>query len=338
MQDERQFIARLEAAEPEELAQLLAHPSADEERVLRAYLGDDRYQRMHSMALRHSAVRGARVSRGNVVVLHGIMGGELTAIGRASAQDPIWVKILRLMGGGLDVLQLAEDGLTGTDPQVDVRATGILKRFYGEQILSLSQNWTVRTFWYDWRKDLDVTADALAAQLSSWFPENTPVHLVAHSMGGLVARTFIQRHPERWKRMWDEKEGGKAGGRLVMLGTPNYGSFAIPQVICGLDDTVRKLALLDLLHGVSGLLRILNTFVGSYQMLPSPFEMAHMEPLYQSATYADLRVPQRHLDTARRHHDRLRKVIDPKRMVYVAGFNQLTLCDIQPAECNFAEL
>jgi hypothetical protein len=39
--------------------------------------------------------------------------------------------------------------------------------------------------------------------------------------------------------MWDQQSNGARGGRLVMLGTPTYGSFIIPQVITGLEPMVR---------------------------------------------------------------------------------------------------
>ena len=48
-------------------------------------------------------------------------------------------------------------------------------------------------------------------------------------MGGLVCRTFIKRHPDRWKTMWDAERNGERGGRLVMLGTPNHGSYLTLQ-------------------------------------------------------------------------------------------------------------
>lgn len=328
MIDERSFIARLEAAGPTELARILQRPTDEEERVLRAHLGDDRYQRMHGMALRKS-MRAARPVAGNLVVLHGIMGSELTSFDRSGAAEHIWVKILRLIAGRLGLLHLSDDGRTELEGQHDVRATGILKRHYGEILLWLGENWNVRAFWYDWRKDLTLAADALAAQISGWFDDRSPVHLVAHSMGGLVARTFIKRHPRRWASMWDKEGKGSRGGRLVMLGTPNHGSFAILHVITGLEGTVRNLATVDLLHSRTDLLKILNSFVGSYQMLPSPLMMKNVEPLYKAETYGALNVPQRHLTNARKHHDALQDVVDGERMFYVAGYGKPTFSDIR---------
>ena len=339
MFDEREFIARVEASDPDEFKDILTAPNADEERVLRVHLGDTRYQRMHGMALRRgSARRAAGQPRGNVVVLHGVMGSELSVFDRRGDGDHIWINLLRIANGRLDQLQLDEDGRTEFLAGADVRTTGILKRYYGELLLSLAESWNVRGFWFDWRKDLNVSAAELQAQLSGWFDDDDPVHIVAHSMGGLVARTFIRSHPQRWEAMWDAgveskdpqlaRAAGTLGGRLVMLGTPNHGSFAIPQAIFGLDDTIQKLALIDLRHSTGELLTILNSFVGSFQMLPSPFELPEVEPLYDPGTYGDLDILEHRLSNARKHHERLRGVVDPERMVTIAGSNRPTYTGI----------
>ncbi len=333
--NERSFIARVESANTDELVKILARPSAQEERALRVHLGEQRYQRMHNLALRHTAGRGTRGRQGRVVVIHGIMGGELTAVDRAGDKDQIWVKALRILSGRIDRLRLADDGIAGFNPAYDVHASGILKRTYGDLLLKLSLNWDTRAFWFDWRKNLNIAADELAAKINGWFGEDTPVHIVAHSMGGLVARTFIKRHGTRWKKMWDgqSKSKGKAGGRLIMMGTPNHGSFAIPQVITGIEKMVGLLAIADSFHSRAQLLEIFNSFVGSFQMLPSHIIKPEMAPLYNSATYAkqsfgDLRVSQSHLDAARKHHEDLINVVDPERMRYIAGYNRLTYSNI----------
>jgi pimeloyl-ACP methyl ester carboxylesterase len=321
--DERAFISRVEAAEPDLFATLLARPSRDEERALRAYFGDARFERLHTMAIRSTgATRGSRIVKGNVVVLPGIMGSELSEYS-GSSSSCIWVDPLRLVSGQVGHLRLDDQGR----PVFDVRASGVLKLFYGELILSLSERWNVRTFWFDWRRDLRDSAAQLAERLASWFPEEAPVHLVCHSMGGLVARTFIQAYPERWGKMLDKDASrpGAQGGRLIMLGTPNHGSFAALQVITGLERIVRWLARLDWKHSHTELLSILNTFVGTFQMLPSPRVMKELAPLYQASTYGDLRVSQARLDIAREHHERLADIVDPQRMIYVAGYNHPTL-------------
>jgi hypothetical protein len=113
-----------------------------------------------------------------------------------------------------------------------------------------------------------------------------------------------------------------------MLGTPNHGSFDIPRVIAGNERIVKFLARVDIRLSASRLRDILNTFVGTYQMLPSPFTEPQAEPLYQAQSYAPVQVSQRHLNTAREHHDRLRAVVDPDRMVYVAGSGMPTYVEL----------
>src|SRR5512146_3300143 len=220
MFNERAFIAQVEAADPAAFSRLLQRPSRDEEMALRRHLGDSAFERMHALAARQP-VRGA-TKRGNLVVLHGIMGGELLAVDRGGVQDRVWLNLLRLIGGCFERLTLDAAGVGPADAKWDVRASGILKKYYGDQLLYLSQEWNVRAFWYDWRLDLKTAAAALDQQLTGWFGARAPVHLVAHSMGGLVARAFIRWHPEHWQGM-----AGAHGGRLLMLGTPNYGSFSV---------------------------------------------------------------------------------------------------------------
>jgi pimeloyl-ACP methyl ester carboxylesterase len=336
--DERAYIARMESAGVDELAGMLTRPTVRQEKTLRAYLGDERYSRMHELALKHNVRRGLARPKGNVVVIPGIMGSELTTVNREGVSDQVWLRARRIIFGGLGRLRLGEDGRSEHDLRFDVRASGILKRYYGELLLSLSQDWNVRAFWYDWRKDLTIAADELKAQISGWFDEDAPIHIVAHSMGGLVARTFIKNHTDRWDEMWDDGSDGRLGGRLIMLGTPNYGSFEIPRAMTGLGDAVRKLALADITHDRTSLLSILNTFVGSYQMLPSPDIMPKMEPLYDSETYVGLRIPQSRLDIARKHHKLLREAIGAERMVYVAGYDRPTYSDIDhPSHVNREE-
>ncbi len=330
MFNEREFISQVERANPEELANLLIRPSLQEEKALRAHLGDERYQRMHSMALKRKVSRGATTTpKGNVVVIHGIMGAELS-VSSGGPGDLTWVNVLRILRGWLDRLRLSDDGRSDANSKFTVTATAIMKRYYGEMLLALSENWNVKDFFFDWRKDLDLAADALNLRIGSSFDDGAPVHIVAHSMGGLVARTFIKKYPDRWRTMWDDKGNGKAGGRLIMLGTPNQGSFSIPQVITGLEGLVRKLATVDLRHNRQELLETFNSFVGSYQMLPSPEEMSDIAPLYNSGTYSkfNVNVPQQHLTRALTHHQWLKDTIDFDRMVYVAGFDQPTYSDI----------
>ena len=310
--NERTFLAQLEAATPDELSQILRRPSAEEQRVLEIYFGTARLERLRGLALRGQR-RGT--PRGNVVVLHGIMGGELTVFPPNQSSQQIWMNIPRIAIGGVGWLRMTPEPKS----QFEVRPTGILKKWYSEMLLGLAADqWNVQAFCFDWRLDLADLADALRAQIDKWFGASAPVHLVAHSMGGLVARTYLLRHPQRWAK----------GGRLIMLGTPNHGSFAIPQVITGALHTVRMLAAVDFTHNRAELLAILNGFLGSLQMLPSPLVMPTMAPMYDANTWAGFGVTGKLLERARQSHDRLAKVVDGARMTYIAGCNQITKVDV----------
>lgn len=337
-----ELIARLEQApDAEGLARVLREVEGPEEEQLAEYLGRDRLRRLRRLASRAArgptgGAAGSGGPIGNVIVLHGIMGGELT-VGSASQAamrrggDEVWIHYLRMAFGAIGKLRLAPGGRKGADPRYEGYGSGILKRYYGDTILWLGRAYRTRAFWYDWRRSLEEAADDLRKVIETEFA-GQPVHLVAHSMGGLVARTFIQRHPAVWARLVERDAEGRMlrGGRLVMLGTPNHGSLAIPQIITGLEPMVRKLAMLDLDHSLASIQEIVNTFPGSLQMLPSPrVRNGEFAPLYESETYRKLRSPleisQDLLTAAAEHHQRIAGVVDPERMVYVAGYDQPTL-------------
>jgi hypothetical protein len=354
MFDERAFIEEFQQAQtPGRLAELLRDPSPDQERALRLYLGDDRYQRLHGLAVRletSRGVRGAQPGAGmeegkparprNVIVIPGIMGSELTVY-EARTSTLIWVSYWRLFRGWLDRLRLDEGGRLPYPPGAgyDVRASNILTKYYAELILRLGQTSNVRPFWYDWRKGLDVAAAELEAFVKAQFGDE-PYSIVAHSMGGLVARTMLRLR---------QRPGGsdylRGLDRLVMLGTPNHGSFEVPLIFAGLQDTVRDLVRLT--GGLGGLWdsgpalhrleEVLDSFPAIYQMLPWPDKLPdqpELSRLYQAQTYDAFNrsVSQAHLKAALEHHAWLSSMVDKDHMVYVAGFDQPTVTSIQDSD------
>ena len=312
MVNERAFLQKISRSTPEDLIEAVSHPSIQEERLLRIYLGSGQFDVIHQMA---AQTRGlAEAPLGNVVVLHGIMGGELTLFNNDGGQTLIWVQAMRLLQGQFDRLTISAQGFS----ERDVRASGIYMRFYGSQLASLSQKWTVRPFFFDWRRDIRIAADELYQSINTWFGPDQAVHLIGHSMGGLVARAYIARHKDRWDK----------GGRLVMLGTPNYGSFAIPRLLFGTNDILAIVAKIDFSHDSLGLLNIAKTFVGAYQMMPVRGKLAALDVLYQSSTYSVSPIDQSLLDQAEVFQAEIAGAIDPARMTYVAGYNRRTLAGI----------
>src|SRR3954463_16104214 len=175
------------------------------------------------------------------------------------------------------------DGQTAAEPGTTVETGGILSRHYGELVLTLAAEWQVRTFVYDWRKDLAIAASELETQIREWFPRGATVHLVAHGMGGLVGRLLAAPEPQRWAAMADDTL--ERGGRLIMLGTPNQGTPGVAAVLAGAATLVQKLAALSLVHTQAQLRDVFASFPSVYQLLPSPVAGAETDALYRAGTW-----------------------------------------------------
>lgn len=280
---------------------------------------------LRRLATRSRLARSRAPLLGNVVFLHGITGSDLATIA-GNDRDHVWINALRLMRGYIERLALAPDGKHEANRKYRVVATRPNKRYYARAILSLRARWDAVGYAYDWRRDIDEAADGLAKLIRERFP-GKPVHIVAHSMGGLVARNMILRHPKLWDALEDPEK--VAGGRLVMLGTPNYGSYAIVQAMTGEDRMIGMLEKLDFSHDMRQLLAVTNSFVGSYQLLPAPAKLSGtLDSLYQTDTWPRrAAVSQLHLNRAHQFHTALdtASTVSATRMIYVAGCQQPTI-------------
>ncbi|MEJ8860007.1 CHAT domain-containing protein [Variovorax robiniae] len=142
---------------------------------------------------------------------------------------------------------------------------GAIGATYDALIAHLSGTHDVHEFSFDWRRPIEEEArrlgdevlDALEARKGS----GQAVRFIAHSMGGVVARTLQLERPEVWEAVFRHPDA-----RLLMLGTPNGGSYAPMQVLSG-DDTFGNLlssfgSLFDghearqLIAGMPGLLQL----------------------------------------------------------------------------------
>ena len=157
-----------------------------------------------------------------VFVLPGILGSHLKA-----ADKRIWLS-LRLIGG-LDKLKYQPKDADQVQPD------GPIGMVYDDLMDHLAATHHVVPFAFDWRRPIEEEAerlaDALDAELDARNGNGLPVRILAHSMGGVVARTMQLRRPKTFGRLM-----GREGARFVMLGTPNGGSWAPMQVLSG-DDT-----------------------------------------------------------------------------------------------------
>ena len=298
------------------------------DQALSDHFGPEKLERLQRLVERVRLARHKREPlRGNIIFIPGIMGSELTVTDDGD-DDVVWVSFLKLIWGGINKLRLAKDGVQEADSTLRVQPSGLDKDSYAETILWLKAYWNVEPFAYDWRKDLDQAAEGLKSLVETKFKDQ-PVHLVGHSMGGLVSRNFIRLYPKVWKAMSEPKK--VQGGRLIMLGTPNYGSYAIVQAMVAKDKLVKWLAAADLRHDLDEVLDVLNGFVGSYQLLPSPAKLPPSEQgLYDRVAWGRYPIVPAHLQRARKFHADLdtAATTDPERMTYIAGCNRETLTGV----------
>jgi hypothetical protein len=157
-------------------------------------------------------------------------------------------------------------------PQSSVRALGAMSYTYLKITLSLRKaGFDAVLLDYDWRRDVATLGKLLAERIAADGKKN--VGLVAHSMGGLVARAALT-HP-----------AGEQVARLVMLGTPNSGSLGAIQALRGTYSVVRKLAMLDARHDAEYLsAEVFSSFPGLHELLPQG-ELAADLDLFDRASW-----------------------------------------------------
>jgi len=175
-----------------------------------------------------------RVAHTPVILIHGIMGAEIVGpilqVGGSVLEWKIWPAAavraadpysLMLTPEGLDPVgsQLHVGDILSyvLDPQV-----GVLPHVfpvYGKLIDHLVDRGYVKdtdlfAFAYDWRKNLTETARDLGTRIQEVVAETggRKVNIVAHSMGGVVARQYLNTTPNAPVQ------------KLILLGVPSHGS------------------------------------------------------------------------------------------------------------------
>jgi pimeloyl-ACP methyl ester carboxylesterase len=212
---------------------------------------EDYFGEAHYAELRQLARQAARATRGGprVLILPGIMGSKLGIRRSLIWDDILWIDPLDILIGRLQSLALPET------PGARIEPLGVLLLAYAKLKLRLrTAGFDAEFSAFDWRQGIPGLGAALAKEIEK---DGRPVHLVAHSMGGLVARAAFKEKPGNLKR-------------IVTLGTPNYGSYAPIQAFRGVHSVVSKVALLDLANSAEDLAGIFKTFPGLCQMLPMP--------------------------------------------------------------------
>lgn len=218
--------------------------------ALRAYFGEFEYQdlqRLAQLALKKTATRGT------VYLLPGVMGSTLGWV-NTTLNKPItrvvWLNPQAIAAG--DLLALAMPSKRKVQA-LSVMLPGYLKLKL--RLMGAGFNVTLHAF--DWRKSVLDSGQQFLQSLADDGVKNSFV--VGHSMGGLVARAAL--HKDAKRRI----------ARIVQIGTPNLGSYALVQALRGAYPTVRKIAALDPQHSTDQLVRhVFRTLPGLYELLPTP--------------------------------------------------------------------
>ena len=280
--------------------------------VLEDYFGPESYGLLRDLS-RDASTRSVRGGP-RVLILPGIMGSTLGKPGPLHILDVLWVNPLAIAFGRLT--ELALNGRTAA-----ISATGVVLLAYLKLKLRLKiAGFDADFFPYDWRRSLKEAGAKLADAIRK--DAAAQVSLVVHSMGGLVARAALAA-------------AGDKVSRLVMLGTPNYGSFAPAQVIRGTYDVVQKVAAADLKHNAAELCDLVfNTFPGLYEMLPAPEKFGAVDLYDLSAWPQSGPKPRANLLSS------VKPVIDAlapadNRFFLIAGVNQDTVVGLHVKDGEF---
>ncbi|HRW11065.1 MAG TPA: hypothetical protein P5121_38450, partial [Caldilineaceae bacterium] len=158
---------------------------------------------------------------------------------------PIYGGMLNMLEGNYPAYQLDEEKLPGDDCDWQQSQIANKPRLF--------------VFPYDWRKSNVDNANRLAHYIKEciqqYFYPNSKVDVVAHSMGGLVARRYILDNPNRHDI-----------ARVITIGTPWLGAPEFIKVL----ETGDWIALVKYAMLRSDVLKsLVETFPGAHELLPS---------------------------------------------------------------------
>ncbi len=231
----------------DEVAVTRALASGQHAEVLQAFFSEPLYAQLVPLAQRALSITPDK--HRVVYLLPGLLGSRLAAK-TSRKQELLWLDPHALIAGKLADLTIGRRRSVGP---VGVMLPGYLLL----KLVLQSAGYQVRTWAYDWRRSVVDLGRQLADE---WLHDPAQdIMVVAHSMGGLVTRAALQ-HASSAKV-----------SRVIQMGTPNQGSWAMLQVLRGVYPTVRKLGAMDQLHDTEWLAeRVFHSFYSFYEMLPQP--------------------------------------------------------------------
>lgn len=221
--------------------------TGEHQRELIGYFGASEYAELARLARQAATTPGTPDTR--VLVIPGIMGSQL-GMRRAAPlpNDVLWVDPIDIELGRLSSLRLP-----GTAPVISLGA--VLYSYLRVKLHLRAAGFSAAFFDYDWRLGVDELGRALAGRVLA--DAASSVMIVAHSMGGLVSRAALAL------------PGMEKVTRVVLLGTPNFGSFAPVQALRGTYAVVRKIARLVRNSSAETMAtEVFTSFPSLYHMLP----------------------------------------------------------------------
>lgn len=279
--------------------------------LLSALFGELEYRELSHLAKLAATRKRARATP--VFILPGIMGSRL-AMKRGRVLDLYWLHPAAIAQGQL--LALALPGSPALRP-IGVMLPGYLKM----KLMLEIAGFTPVLHAFDWRADIERNARALVRAVDRSGARK--VLIVAHSMGGLIARAALRYDKQR------------RFAKLVQLGAPNTGSFAPVQALRAVYPTVRKIAALDRLHSAEELAqRVFLTLPGLYQLLPCVQSAGEIDLFDADNWPSDLPPNAALLEHARKVRERLPDA--DRRCFVIAGVEQETTTSLARTGDAFA--
>ena len=283
-------------------------------RELLSYFGALEYRDLASLA-RAARSTPTRADAPRVYIVPGIMGSQLGLQRRAPLpHDILWLDPIDITTGRLKLLKPARGD--------DVVSLGVVLYTYLRLKLYLQAAGFSPVFHdYDWRLGVDVLGRALAKRLRRESAKR--VMLVAHSMGGLVSRAALAL------------PGTARIERVVLLGTPNFGSFAPVQALRGTYAVVRKIARLNRQQSAEWLAQeVFNAFPSLYHLLPAPGHSGELDLFNPEEWPQSGPRPRAHLLRQARLLGRELAPAD-ERFIVIAGANQETVTAVARRRDDF---
>lgn len=221
-----------------------------------------------------------------VILIPGFLGSKLK---QKDSEQVAWGKPLDVMRGGRSDrfrLPIQHANLSRNVDNLiayDIYDTSVGARYYGDILRALELHGGYQrgeisrpragdmcfVFYYDWRRDLVESARKLGEAIENlrrvYDDPDLKVDLIAHSMGGLVARYYIMYGMvdvlDQPAPPVPSYAGASSVDRVILIATPNEGAlFSLRTLDQGLKKIVEAISI-----------REVFTMPSLYEMLPAPW-------------------------------------------------------------------